>query len=529
MSKKNHSLSVLLLKSGITSPEHALKNPSSLQNQEIEVEGKKAVLYFKRTTANSPAWVNLFRPVVGNVLDSLKNSGCAAVLLTKRSDRLFAVTFGYGRTLLAVDCCEENFGLKVVLNSVDPEKLRSIDAHSLDAVPVQIRSQAGTATSLAEFGFDIERDLIYAATGQPKDATLGKQITGRDVVKVTIPLVLDDMGSLLDKLLVQYNATDYKENFGWIDNLAEVRDVALIATLDDAFGEKIKSKNFDRTWLALPEIFDWSDLEGYKYQRAKQGEFLDDIDWVSYLEFVGDSQPIEVKTFQKHRVLYISAASQIPTREWSIYKCAYCELDIDGRTYALNNGKWYRVNADFLAKLDEVIKTIPTSSLTLPDYNDKTEALYNERVHKGDSEYFALMDKKNISYGGGSSKIEFCDLYTTDRHLVHVKRYGGSSVLSHLFAQGLISARLLLGDVDFRKEVNKKLPGSHTLKNPTKKPTPSDFEVVYAIASKGGADSKLPLFSRINLRNSYRQLELLTIKASIVFIPMPDAEEEPVE
>ncbi len=49
------------------------------------------------------------------------------------------------------------------------------------------------------------------------------------------------------------------------------------------------------------------------------------------------------------------------------------------------------------------------------------------------------MDKKNIPYGGGYSRIEFCDLFSKSKQMIHVKRYGGSSVLSHLFNQGLVS------------------------------------------------------------------------------------------
>lgn len=530
MKKKSHNLSIFLLKSNIVSSEEALKNSDAVKQCDVPINGHVAPLFFKQTPANTPAWVRLFRPHIGASLDSLRNSGSAAVLLVEKSSRLFAITFGYGKSLLKPDCYEENFGLKVVLNLVDPEKLRSIDAQSLDAVPVQVRSQAGTATSLSEFGFDVERDLIYAATGQPKEAEFGKQITGKDSIKLSVPIDLGELGGLLDKLLTKYTEDTYKENFGWIDNLSEVRDHIFLARLDTAFGEKISSKDFNRTWLALPDIIEWPDFLGFKYQQAKRGGLLDDIDWLSYLEFVGDKSPHTPETFRKHRVLCISASSEMPVHEWPVYKCAYCELELDGGTYALNNGKWYRVDEDFLGNLNKVIEAIPASAITLPDYEDKTEGEYNERVYEGDKNYFALMDKKNISYGGGSSKIEFCDLFTKDQHLIHVKRYGGSSVLSHLFAQGLVSTRLLLADADFRVEVNKKLPISHKLKNPNKKPNPSDFEVVYAIASKSpAAQFKLPLFSKINLRNAYRQLELLSVRTTIAIVTAKDVDTEVLE
>ena len=51
------------------------------------------------------------------------------------------------------------------------------------------------------------------------------------------------------------------------------------------------------------------------------------------------------------------------------------------------------------------------------------------------------MDCKKIHNGGGHSQLEFCDLFSSGRDLIHVKRYGRSSApLSHLFAQGLDDA-----------------------------------------------------------------------------------------
>lgn len=108
----------------------------------------------------------------------------SAVLIAKARARHFARTFGYGKSLLLADCYEENFELCAVLNSVDPEKLRSVDVQSLDAVPLNRRSQASVATAISDFGLDMEQDLVYAATGQSKDRFFGKQLTGKDALKV---------------------------------------------------------------------------------------------------------------------------------------------------------------------------------------------------------------------------------------------------------------------------------------------------------------------------------------------------------
>ena len=526
MKKKTHGLTILLMKHNITLASQAVKEPGSLISLDVEVDDTSGTLYYKQNPSHPPAWVKLFKPKLGSKLDTLFNSGTAAVLFVPSGTSLFAITFGYGKSLLKADCYEENFGLRVVLNSVDPEKLRSVDVQSLDAIPLNRRSQASVATGIAEFGLDIEQDLVYAATGQPKDHKLGKQLTGKDALKVSVPVTIDDFPALLDKLHSQFNATTYKASFAWVDHLSEVRDRFLVTQLDSDLTTKIQSKDFNRTWLSIPEIIDWADVEGFKYQRPKQGTSQEDIDWESYLAFLGDETAHTVETFKKQYVHCISESSGQTLHSWPVYRCIYCELEHDGGTYALNNGKWYRVDSDFLNALNQTISSISISSLALPDYNNKDEGSYNQDVHESNPAYFALMDKKMIYYGGGSSQIEFCDLYSTDKHLVHVKRYGGSSVLSHLFAQGTVSARLLLSDSDFRKKVNEKLPATHRLANPSQKPDAGQFEVVYAIASNGDTTNfELPLFSKINLRNCFNQLQTYGMKVSIAIIPVTTTEE----
>jgi uncharacterized protein (TIGR04141 family) len=519
MKKKTHGLTVLLLKDHVKDAKSAIKEPGSVTSVDVALGTITGSLYFKQNPSHAPSWVKLFEPMLGGILGALFNSGTSAVFLVEASSRFFAITFGYGKFLLLADCYEENFGLRVVLNSVDPDKLRSVDVQSLDAVPLNRRSQASVATTIADFGLDIEQDLVYAATGQPKDGFFGKQMTGKDALKVSIPVLAEEIPALLTKLAAQYEADTYKASFGWVDHLSEVRAKSLIEKLDAALTIKIQGKLFEKTWLAIPEIIEWSDIAGFKYQKPKHGDLHEDIGWDAYLSFLGTETTHTTETFRKQHVLAISESSGQEIHAWPVYRCIYCELSHDGEDYALNNGKWFKVNSDFLKSLNEAIKQIPVSTLKLPDYTGNDEGAYNEGVYKGNLAYFALMDKKLISHGGGNSKIEFCDLFTTDKHLVHVKRYGGSSVLSHLFAQGTVSARLLLSDADFRKKVNSKLPTSHKLKNVSQKPKAEDYEVVYAIASNSAtASPELPLFSKINLRNNFNQLQMYGMKVSLAFI-----------
>jgi uncharacterized protein (TIGR04141 family) len=153
----------------------------------------------------------------------------------------------------------------------------------------------------------------------------------------------------------------------------------------------------------------------------------------------------------------------------------------------------------------------------LPSYRHESEAAYNQAVASRDAT-IALMDQQNIRYGGGASQVEFCDLFIKQRAMLHVKRYGGSSVLSHLFSQGVVSATLFLQDPEFRKEVKKKLGRAHRDGVPEGRPRVEGYEVGFAIVSRSAGDLVLPFFSKVNLRNAARTLMGLGYRVTLTKI-----------
>jgi uncharacterized protein (TIGR04141 family) len=518
MSKeKAHKLSVYLLKEDIVDGASVLKDNRGLNCINISLGEKSAPLYYKENHPSSPSWVSFFKPDEESELGKLKNKGTAAVLFVESKNRLFALTFGYGRLLLESGCLEENFGFRVVLNTVDPEEIRCADAQTSDAIPVLRRTQASTKTSMREMGINADQDLLYAVTGKPKNSALGTQITGKDALRISVAVSVGTLPKLLGILLDAFSAEDYKNDFWWVDNLSEIRDPTLRSKLDVSLERKISERDLSRTWLAIPEVIDWEDFGGFKYHHAKRGKLNEDINWQDYLGFVGSGKSVTADMFHKHHILHIGESSGQALHSWPVYQCIYCEIEIDKQSYVLSNGKWYRIKDDFVANLNESIRLIPqATSLLLPEYKDANEEAYNKRVSSENST-IALMDRGNVRHGGGRSQIEFCDLYTLDKRLIHVKRYGGSSVLSHLFSQGLASADLLLMDGEFREKVNEKLPQTHQL--PETKPNSSDYEVIYAIISKDLKELKdLPLFSKITLKNSYRSLSSMGFRASFFVI-----------
>ena len=185
--------------------------------------------------------------------------------------------------------------------------------------------------------------------------------------------------------------------------------------------------------------------------------------------------------------------------KWTVYQCLNCEITKDGRTYILTEGKWFEVNSSFVASIDRAVGNVRLSGIPLAAEKDEKETDYCKRLHAANEAHSVVMDRKS---------------------LIHLKRYSGSSVLSHLFAQGVNSARLLVSDTEFRRKVNDKLPaGYHLPVGPLY--DPAEYEVVYGIISETADQlpARLPFFSKLTLKRAMDEIQnLMRMKMSLAGI-----------
>jgi len=354
--------------------------------------------------------------------------------------------------------------------------------------------------------------LILGVTGKSKNEVFGKTITGKDALGVSAKIDINTIEGFLKQCFEYYCKDDYKENFGWIDQIAEIKSNTTINMLNESMIEKVKDKDFNKLWMAIPEIIDWEDVEGFCYSHENTDEKLDDIEIQGFLKGLlidEDYSKTSMDMFTKYKILCYSSSSDIIKHQWKAFNCLYCEMEQNDSVFLLTNGKWYKIATDFVTQVNETYQGLlrKNIALSLPGYNDKNEDKYNKRVANSINN-ICLMHEKNIPYGGGHSNIEFCDLFSKDKEMIHVKRYGGSSVLSHLFNQGLVSGELFRAEKDFRVKVNDKLPNDYKLSN-TANIQPSEYKVVYAIISRTDKKLNIPFFSKVSLKNAKRRLEMI--------------------
>lgn len=305
---------------------------------------------FEASHPQPPSWIiSFFGDAMGADL-GLLNSSAKGVLLVPIASRNrtinFVVSFGFGRHLLKEGVVEERFGLKVVLNSVGPEIFRSIDKTTLGSIPKHTREQMSRDVAPAEFGIDIEQDLVSSVTARSRDARLGKIITGKDALHLSVPVDKSNIVDFLAYCLECYRSRAYKQDFDWIDQIAEVRNGAVEDELNARLVQRINQSDLDKIWMAVPEIVDWASIAGFRHVRAKRAELHDDLNISDFLEGFQDGRN-SMENLKNDHIFAISAEDGETLYRWSAFLCTYAEIDLKGKFHILNNGKWYEIARGF--------------------------------------------------------------------------------------------------------------------------------------------------------------------------------------
>lgn len=495
-------------------------------------------LYWETTDEKISSWIELFYGTTPyqDLRDICLSKNSWALLLIESKSKIFALSFGMlWRFFLKKGTYEENFWTITTLNSIDPDTIRSMDSRSLDSDWKQTREQLSKSAGPSFFGFDIEKDLLNSIVWKklPIDELkdFWEFISWKESLNVSIFLDLKELKWKLDMLFLRYNLDDYKTNFPRFDKITFIKDAVIKTELDKCLVEELYKDSPQNLWLAVPEIIDWSDMAWFKYSTSKREILHDDLYIKEFKERFNDEfskKQIDFDFLKKHHAYSYAATYDTPKDRWCLYNCFYCEMSYKDKKFVLNNWKWYEIDINLVSDVDGFFDSIPKKStgLIFPDYinSHKWEWWYNEFL-AASSPDFLLTDKKNINFWWWKSSVEFCDVFTKDKKMIHIKKYSWSSTLSHLFNQWWNSAQLLL-DKRFRQMVNKKIKDKYGDAVVEKFWVDEDnspivsgvYEVVFGIISKSNKELSLPFFSKLSLKNVCEKLGNLRYKYSLVKI-----------
>lgn len=521
---KSRSFSIYLLKEGITA-EAALKEDHVLSQQHGEALPDGADLYVVSNTPTPPWWRGYFK-----IAQDLRQSLAAALVFIPAGGRVFAVTFGHVQHNLKDTSYEYDFGIRVTLNSLDPEKLKSTDILEPNGAKRQ-RTQMPVDSELKSFVIDHDATIVKSLTGKTRADVKDyfKHATGASNIRVTSEVEPHGLPDLCAKLLELYNDTTYKTNFPDVQNISPVRDPAIKAALDGKLVEAFRAKS-DNLALAVPDFIDYEDGLWARFAGAGAGDVYDDVYLELYYEYLAkrgrDINDIDLEALKSHDVVLTDEAGTARGERHSVYKSLVFDTPLDrtGETFHLCEGHWYLVDDSFVARLAAFLDPYHGTT-TLPSFTHSDEGSFNQACADADSAKVCL-DKTSIA-PKGQTALEPCDLYELkdgQAVLHHIKISTMSSQLSHLFNQGTNAIHLLRDEDASRDRLKALVKGKApaTRMDEFLKPIEDDnFKVVFDIITHKDADKKssnLPLFSRISLMRAMRDLKRMRIPAEFVFI-----------
>lgn len=528
MKKQIFNFTIFLMKEEVTKVEDCLKTVNGLNTSDIKSQyGLKGKIYYCDSNKRQPIWKPYLDEYASKKITIADNASNKALMIVRIKKRVMVIVFGYGRSLIKEECIERNFGLKVALNVINQNRMRSVDAATIEDMVVNTQRQASYSTSQDEFGLNITNDIMRGITGEPYEKQYGNHISGKDSLLVSVFM---EFSELKDKLELYYNAFSsnrYKTiGFDWVDNVAEVKDGSLIEHLNAELAAALEKHQTDNLTIAPPETTDWSQVVGFCYSGIGKStevatNYKLDLDPEEYVQKLRPGSRIIEKT--KKDKLHVMNADGTTFVISSIYNAVVFQTVYLGKNYILSSGAWYQIEDSFYNQVNNYIRTrISLSSISLPICKKgKKEGEYNLETANGNPD-FCLFDKKLRSVHGGPRQIEACDIFTRNKQFIHIKNRGQSAQLSHLFSQGRVSAECFVSDESFRKQVSnlaKKEFGT-AIFDYLKKPESNEFEVIYAIIDNktGNLENRLPFFSKVNLMLATQDLERMHFKYSVCLI-----------
>lgn len=492
-----------------------VKDDRRIHSEVIENVG---TFYYKISRTVKPDWLSGFFLDRLQCADKFRVSSAAGVLIVTRDyndgTRTFAVTFGSGRYLLKDDVAEERFGLKIALNSIQYNSLRSIDFNKMEGVPSIIRNQVSRLTGIEDFNINTQVNLLKSITGTPpinRQDDIGKSMTGSDSLSISSSMTVNSVKEKLDQLFGLYKSEAYKQHFAWVDNISAIADRTLIDNLEMDLIARINRRELDNVWMALPAIVDWSEIDHLKYS-GRNREKHDDVDIEQALSELFDDRNDISRLDIVSTMVKLFNTDGIKLREWSMFKCLYAEVGLENKLYILSEGCWYRVDGNYYDAVESLFRSVLKSDVQFigwePRVDDgrekyELEGDYNKRLAESNPD-FCNMDRDLVYPQDNRDKIEFCDVFGKDGQIIHVKRKGGSELIGHLLNQGLVSATVLLTE-EFRKKLNTKLNESGKAEwcvpLSSRDFDAGQYSIVYGLmCNDNNAELNIPFFSKVVMK-----------------------------
>lgn len=503
----------------------------------VRVGGRPALLIIGSRTLPAARWCAPLGRMVGQSVVRRSVTPSAVLLINLGAEANFALTFGPdGLRMLRGGFVERDFGLRIAVRVLEPDKIRKLTRLALDSTARIDRSSVPSGQNIRGFGVEEYAELINRVTGRTKGLeityTRGRDVSlsleGADGLKTRLSV---NGGELVGDLRTLLNVLDQPalEGLEFIEKIRRLvgRDPR-IPILNDRLGDVLQSGSGGALGLALPDeyIDEADDVQSYRVTLGGDNWVVDEVSLEPILEGLRKSGMGDLlATLKKGRI--VGCAESDGTHQsggsYTLDKWLAAEIVEGTSRFIFQQGDWFEISDDayitFLdERVDEALANHPNWSLP-PWAEGVHERDYNDEV-VGKLPDFVALDRKLIK-STTHPGFEACDVLGPDNELIHVKRAESSAPLSHLFNQGLVSADILCTDMTamhaLRKKVEAVAGASRAAALPDRPAT-----VVFAIQMPKAAltTASLFTFSKISLHRARLHIESrLGVPVKVIDIP----------
>ena len=524
---RSRSFSIYLLKDGWNET-NALRDDHKL-SPEVQADSlpRGASLFVMDTPPRAPWWRGYF-----GVRAQLNQTFKGAIVFLPVEGRVFALSFGHVRHNLKEGGYEYDFGLRVTLNCVDPDRIKNTDVLDPGAARRQ-RTQVSVDSDLTYFDLDRDSTVLRSLTGKvaPEYADVIGHVTGAMSLRFSSRVRSDELPKLCATLLGIYRRDDYKTTFPGLHSIVPVRDPVVIDALNARALVALKERD-PSVALGVPDLIEYRDTSCFRFFGMGGSEVYDDVAIDLYYEYLEsrNSSALEsmvVEDLKRHQLALTGVDGRQRIKQYSIFRSLVFDTMLDGdesRTYYLSEGHWYAVGGNYVERLDDYLDRFCVE-VVLPDYNHRDEEEYNRDVAVG-CDAMLCLDRANFA-PSGETPMEPCDLYyVADGEAVfaHIKRWRSSGEFSHLVNQGVNAIRLLKGEGGavgrLKAVIAEKVAGKVRMdwEGPLER---GAFRVLFGIVADKDVSlgsKNLPLFSRISLRRGIQELRPMGVSVGFGFI-----------
>jgi len=468
-----------------------------------------------------PQWVSVLNSALQNPNAlSLVGASPAALLVIRHGAETFVLTFGHAWMKLDDDWKERDFGRRVALNSIRPDKLVEIEIEQVFAKWHIARERAPRASAVDEFGVEFDRDLVASVGGLPSYKIFGKKLRGGTSLRVDVEF--STLGDVLDRSSQLFKSSAYRKHWPEIDNLSVVVDEPLIEKLEGRFDEELKDGSAEKKLVMFAPTYvreQVDAIDSFVFGRMTKAPvtipYLFVRSWLSYLE----REKLEKTVSQAQATsVHLLDDNKEPFGRYSVFQCFGYELSFGGRHYVLSSGLWWEVSQGFLARVNSEVARLDAPQVVLPAWDPaESEGEYNARCAQAAG--FTFYDAKKLWYGGGQSQLEFCDLlHLRSKTLYFAKIPTKSSGMSHLVEQVRRTTDLFFSpDDEYRKELRRLTKVQHkglSVEWLETRPRQGDWNI--CLVSLGKTTAQLPFFARCGLYTLNRTLRKAGHKVSFL-------------